>query len=53
MKNTYYIGLDVHKESIAIAHAYEGSRKEAIKGVGFHIVNLQCGFSNEKVGIPV
>ena len=29
MNNTYYIGLDVHKESVAIAHALEGSRQEA------------------------
>ena len=30
MKNkTYYIGLDVHKETIAIGYAQEGSRKEA------------------------
>ena len=30
MKNkTYYIGLDVHKETIAIGYAEEGSRKEA------------------------
>jgi len=29
MQNTYYIGLDVHKETIAIAYTYEGSRKEA------------------------
>lgn len=28
MNNTYYIGLDVHKESIAIAYTQEGSRKE-------------------------
>lgn len=28
MKNTYYIGLDVHKESIAIAYALGGSRDE-------------------------
>ena len=30
MKKKYYIGLDVHKESIAIAYTHEGSRKEAI-----------------------
>ena len=30
MTKTYYIGLDVHKDSIAIAYALEGSRKDAI-----------------------
>jgi transposase len=39
MKKTYYIGLDVHKESIAIAHTPEGSRKEAV----YHGT---CGGSN-------
>ena len=39
MTNTYYIGLDVHKESIAIAHALGGSRKEAL----YH---ASCGGSN-------
>jgi transposase len=39
MTNTYYIGLDVHKESIAIAHALGGSRKEAV----YH---GSCGGSN-------
>ena len=29
MNKTYYIGLDVHKETIAIAYALEGSRKDA------------------------
>lgn len=29
MKKTYYIGLDVHKDTIAIAYAIEGSRKNA------------------------
>ena len=29
MQKTYYIGLDVHKESVAIAYTHEGSRKEA------------------------
>lgn len=28
-KSTYYIGLDVHKETIAIAYTCEGSRQEA------------------------
>ena len=28
MNKTYYIGLDVHKESIAIAYTHEGSRKD-------------------------
>ena len=39
MTNTYYIGLDVHKESIAIAHALEGSRRDAV----YH---GSCGGSN-------
>ncbi len=39
MKKTYYIGLDVHKESIAIAYTWEGSRKEAV----YH---GSCGGSN-------
>ena len=26
MNKTYYIGLDVHKETIAIAHTFSGSR---------------------------
>lgn len=39
MTNTYDIGLDVHKESIAIAHALGGSRKEAV----YH---GSCGGSN-------
>ena len=29
MNKTYYIGLDVHSEKNAIAHALEGSREEA------------------------
>jgi len=29
MKKTYYIGLDVHKDSIAIAYTSEGSRDES------------------------
>jgi transposase len=29
MKETYYIGLDVHKESVAIAHALANSRDDA------------------------
>jgi len=29
MNKTYYIGLDVHKDTIAIAHTFSGSRKEA------------------------
>lgn len=29
MNKTYYIGLDVHKDSIAIAYALEGSRKDS------------------------
>ena len=28
MNKTYYIGLDVHKDSIAIAYALEGSRED-------------------------
>ena len=39
MNKTYYIGLDVHKETIAIAYTYEGSRKEAT----YH---GSCGGSN-------
>lgn len=30
MKETYYIGLDVHKDSIAIAFALGGSREDAV-----------------------
>lgn len=30
MKDTYYIGLDAHKESIAIAYALGGSRSKAV-----------------------
>jgi transposase len=30
MNKNYYIGLDVHKDSIAIAYALEGSREDAI-----------------------
>jgi len=30
MKKQYYIGLDVHKETIAIAYTHSGSRSEAI-----------------------
>jgi transposase len=39
MNNTYYIGLDVHKESIAIAHTAQGSREDAV----YH---GKCGGSN-------
>jgi transposase len=39
MKKTYYIGLDVHKDSIAIAYALAGSRREPT----YH---GQCGGSN-------
>lgn len=39
MNNTYYIGLDVHKDSIAIAYTQQGSRREAT----FHGT---CGGSN-------
>lgn len=39
MTKTYYIGLDVHKDSIAIAYTHEGSRKEA----AFHGT---CGGTN-------
>ncbi len=39
MKKTYYIGLDVHKETIAIAHTLGQSRKEAT----YH---GSCGGSN-------
>ena len=30
MKKTYYIGLDVHKETIAIAYTFSGSRGQAV-----------------------
>jgi transposase len=30
MTKTYYIGLDVHKETIAIAYALGGTRKDAV-----------------------
>ena len=30
MSNTYYIGLDVHKETIAIAYALGGSREDGV-----------------------
>jgi transposase len=30
MNKTYYIGLDVHKDTIAIAHTFSGSRSEAV-----------------------
>jgi len=30
MKKTYYIGLDVHKETIAIAYTFFGSRSKAV-----------------------
>jgi len=39
MNKTYYIGLDVHKDSIAIAYAPDGSRMDAV----FHGT---CGGSN-------
>ncbi len=39
MNTTYYIGLDVHKDSMAIAYAEEGERKDAI----YH---GSCGGSN-------
>ena len=39
MNKTYYIGLDVHKETIAIAYATSHSRQEAT----FH---GECGGSN-------
>jgi len=38
MKNTYYIGLDVHKETIAIAYANGASREDG----AYH---GQCGGS--------
>ncbi|MCF6299057.1 MAG: IS110 family transposase [Thiomicrorhabdus sp.] len=39
MKKTYYIGLDVHKETIAIAYTFSGSRSDATYHGG-------CGGSN-------
>ena len=38
MNNTYYIGLDVHKETIAIAYACGANREDAV----YH---GQCGGS--------
>lgn len=42
MNNTYYIGLDVHKESIAIAYTAEGSRKQATFHGACGGTNLAC-----------
>ena len=42
MKKIYYIGLDVHKETVAIAHIKSTSRSEAI----YHGI---CGGSNAAV----
>ena len=42
MKKTYYIGLDVHKDTVAIASIKSGSRSEAI----YHST---CGGSNAAV----
>ena len=42
MKETYYIGLDVHKDTVAIASIKSGSRSEAI----YHST---CGGSNAAV----
>ena len=42
MKKTYYIGLDVHKETIAIAYTFSGSRKDAV-------YYGECGGSNASV----
>lgn len=39
MTLTYYVGLDVHKETIAIAYALGGSRKPPVYAV-------ECGGSN-------
>ena len=39
MNTTYYIGLDVHKESIAIAFSKEGDREDGT----YH---ASCGGSN-------
>ena len=39
MKEIYYIGLDVHKDTVAIASIKSGSRSEAI----YHST---CGGSN-------
>ena len=39
MNKTYYIGLDVHKDTIAIAHTFSGSRKDATH-------HGECGGSN-------
>ena len=42
MKKTYYIGLDVHKETIAIAYTFSGSRKDAV-------YYGECGGANRSV----
>lgn len=42
MNKTYYIGLDVHKETTAIAHTFSGSRSDAV----YH---GECGGSNPAV----
>ena len=30
MTNTYYVGLDIHKETIAIAYATGGTREDSV-----------------------
>lgn len=42
MKTNYYIGLDVHKETIAIAYAWDGREQEIYFG--------ECGGSNLAAG---
>lgn len=42
MKKEYYIGLDVHKESVAIAYTFSGARSEAS-------YYGECGGSNHSV----
>ena len=42
MKKQYYIGLDVHKNSIAIAYTYTGSRSEPTYYGTFGGSNLTC-----------
>ena len=42
MTHTYYIGFDVHKDSIAITHALKGSRDEPT----YH---GECGGSNPAI----
>ena len=42
MNKQYYIGLDVHKETIAIAYTHSGSRSEATYYGTCGSSNLTC-----------